>query len=331
MWLVKTSSSGDEHRRALPDPVERQPRLGVDARRAQDRQRDAVALRPVAQPVLGRDAAARARRLRRGAAASRRRARRRNRRRRPTSKCRRSAVVCFAPAPARRSVSACAGRRGRRTAAARNAARRTARRAGGRGSRSRSRSPTMGTMPCARSLAHVLDAARESVEAHLGWSRRAVRSATSPQPINNTRITLVATCVVRADAWRGTLASERRRHAAPDYHKAQRSLVRLRRRRHRARGGDGRRPDAALRLPQRRLRHVQGQDPRGRRRLRPAPGVDAHRRREAAGPRALLLREAADRPRDRGAGKCAAPATSRSASCRAASSRSTSRRPTSRS
>ena len=51
-----------EHGRALPDPVERQPGLGIDARRAQDRQRDAVAPRPVAQPVLGRDAAARARR-----------------------------------------------------------------------------------------------------------------------------------------------------------------------------------------------------------------------------------------------------------------------------
>ncbi len=53
-----------EHRRALADPVERQPRLGVDARHAQDRERDAVARRPAAQPILRRDAAARARRLR---------------------------------------------------------------------------------------------------------------------------------------------------------------------------------------------------------------------------------------------------------------------------
>ena len=71
--------------------------------------------------------------------------------------------------------------------------------------------------------------------------------------------------------------------------------------RDRARGRDARRPHAAVRLPQRRVRHVQGTDPRRRGRLRPAPGVDAHRRREAHRPRALLLREAVDRRHDRGA------------------------------
>ena len=43
-----------------------------------------------------------------------------------------------------------------------------------------------------------------------------------------------------------------------DYHKAQRPRVRVRRRRDRARGGDARGPHAAVRMPQRRVRHVQG-------------------------------------------------------------------------
>ena len=75
----------------------------------------------------------------------------------------------------------------------------------------------------------------------------------------------------------------------------------MRRRRDGAGGRDAQRPHAAVRLPQRRVRHLQGQDPGGRSRLRRAPGVDADRGREAGRTRALLLREAAHRPRDRGA------------------------------
>ena len=120
-------------------------RAGSTARRRGASPRRAAGLRPRhggANAASGR-----------GAAASRRRGHRRSRRTPPTSKCRRTAVVCFAPASARRSVSGFARRRGRPTAAGRNASPRTAQCADGRGSRSRSRSPMMGTMPCARSLA----------------------------------------------------------------------------------------------------------------------------------------------------------------------------------
>ena len=53
-----------QHRRSLADPVERQPRLRVDSRRAQDRELHAMAARPGAQPVFGGDPPPRARRLR---------------------------------------------------------------------------------------------------------------------------------------------------------------------------------------------------------------------------------------------------------------------------
>ena len=69
----------------------------------------------------------------------------------------------------------------------------------------------------------------------------------------------------------------------------------------------------------------------GDRRLRPAPGVDADRRRKAHRARALLLRASRSPISSSRCARCAAPATSRSGGCRAASSRSTSRRPTSRS
>ena len=43
----------NEHRRLLAEPLERKPRLRVDARRAHDRERHAVARGPRAQAILG--------------------------------------------------------------------------------------------------------------------------------------------------------------------------------------------------------------------------------------------------------------------------------------
>jgi hypothetical protein len=90
-------------------------------------------------------------------------------------------------------------------------------------------------------------------------------------------------------------------HVVSDYHKAQRSPVRLRERRNRPRRRDEGRPAAAVRLPQRRVRNLQGAHPRRRRRLRRLPVVDVDRRRQAHGARAVLLRAPAHRPHDRSA------------------------------
>ena len=54
---------GTKHRRSLLQPIERQARLGVDSRRAQDRQSHAIPCRPAPKTVLGRNAAVRARRF----------------------------------------------------------------------------------------------------------------------------------------------------------------------------------------------------------------------------------------------------------------------------
>ena len=261
---------GQQHRRAVLDALDRQPGLGVDAGRAQDRQRDAVAPRPVAQPVLGRDAAARARRLRAP--------------RPPLVDARAGAVAVdaggrnvdealwYASRPRQRGdeLAACADRRGRRRAAARSAGPRTAPRAAGRAStagRDRRRS--------ARCRARAAwgrrrggASGRRGAPAGAAGRRCAARRHRSQSarpgsrrlPLRARRCRPAAPRVSNRVRTLDTLD-----HAAPDYHKAQRPLVHLRRRRHRAEGRDGRRPDDPVRLPQRRLRHLQGQDPRRRR------------------------------------------------------------------
>ena len=292
MWLVNTSSSGTSTGVPCLMPVERQPRLRVDAGRAQDRQHDALPPRPGAQPVLGGDATLRARRLRAartalvdaraGAVAVDAR----------WSKRRRSAVVCFAPSPARRR--ACRVRGSSRPSAGGGAKCSTANGAARRRVRvdepvevADDRDDAGGAQLAARR--------RGGGSGRTGGrdrrSRRAVRSATSPQPISKTRITPESTPLPlprRRALRRAPSGHPTAEHAAPDYHKAQRPLVHLRRRRHRPRRPRSRPISCSLRLPQRRLRHLQGQGPRRRGRLRRAPGDDAHRRGKGEGLRAVL-------------------------------------------
>ena len=116
----------------------------------------------------------------------------------------------------------------------------------------------MGTMPCARSFGDILDAAREPVEpgAACEQARGAQRhvAAADQQNPDHAR-------VLRVRAWRRTVervvAMPHQITIKPSEHSfpcADGETVLA--------GGDARGPDAALRLPQRRLRHVQGQDPR---------------------------------------------------------------------
>ena len=194
--------------------------------RAQDRERDAVARRPRAQAILGGDAAARARRLRpartrfgdarAGAVAVD--AGRRNvdealwytsRPRQRRDQLLRARIV----AAGRRRRREMQHREGRRAQATER-------------SRRSSRSPTIGTMPWARSLGNVVGAAREAVETDLrtkqvGGAQRDVAAADQQYP-DHARLSLS----------RGTRAARKclstnLADATPDYHKAQRSLVRL--------------------------------------------------------------------------------------------------------
>ena len=148
----------------------------------------------------------------------------------------------------------------------------------------------MGTMPCARSFGDFVGAAGEAVEARPAahHRRRAQRHVTASDQQDPDHVCLVARRRGERCAPRKDLQMTFEITIKPSDHSFPCDGGR-----DRAGGGDARRPHAAVRVPQRRLRNVQGQDPGRRRRLRRAPGVDADRGREAHGSCALLLRQAA--------------------------------------